>query len=99
MVASELFPLASIWLRYWKPDLFRKSVYLEHEDSGTKSASLPSSRAVALAVAFSHKEYLHLAFENVGEIFTVLVSEILSDLKRILLGETLPFLQLVKCDL
>jgi phosphatidylinositol glycan class Q protein len=94
MVVTELFPLASVWLRYWKPGLFRKSIYLEYEDN---AGSLPSSHAaVALTVAFSHEGFLQLALGNAGQIFSVLLSEILSDLKRILLGETLPFLKLVK---
>ena len=94
MVVNELFPLASLWLRYWKPGLFRKSIYLEYEDN---AGLLPSSHAAAaLTVAFSHQGYLQLALGNAGQIFSVLLSEILSDLKRILLGETLPFLKLVK---
>jgi len=74
---AEVFPLASLWLRFWRPGLFQTGIHLDYERSGGRLTVRPRSTP-----------WLGLLFNTPGRLLKCVLAEVARDLKTIILSET-----------
>ena len=75
VLVARFFPYASIWFRFWRPEVFRAGIYLDYEDGFT--------------VRSSYKPYLELTFGVFSKLAEILFQELLRDMEKVVKGKTL----------